>query len=419
MKDKLYPILLKLLAATVLLPIQITNIVIMLIGAYWLSIGAWKSKYQHLKAQPIALLWMALYGLFLLHGARDSYSPLTRQILETSLPMLVFPLIFASIPYHLTSFDKKSVLQVFVLANIAALIISLLIGCYKAYLRYHYGSFDPNFTYAWFFYSHDLSSHIGLHATHFSISLMLSLLVLLYQGFTVKRLNNILITICYAGVWLLAARTVIAIGTLFLAYYFLKKKKAKQIFSILIASLLLLAVLSRLQLIQEKLTLTFQEKHVLNTGEVYRNTRLVLWKIGWETFTQKPLFGVGVSGLYTSLEEAFQKYKLKMSYNNTHNQYLDFAVRFGITGFIAFLIVILKMLLFTISNKDPLGTFCILLLILSLVTESYLNTNKGLTIFFSICSFIIFVDRSPQITNVPLYTQLLPPDASIDTSQEG
>ena len=129
----------------------------------------------------------------------------------------------------------------------------------------------------------------------------------------------------------------------------------------------------------------------LDTWE--KTNRVHIWKSSMEIFKENPLVGVGTGDINDELNRRFmvnnQKY-LAIQNTNTHNQFLDYLIKYGILGFalIAFSFVIF----FKEAWKEPNGLFLMFLVlcIFCMITENILNRQLGIVFFFFLNSMFFF-----------------------------
>lgn len=128
--------------------------------------------------------------------------------------------------------------------------------------------------------------------------------------------------------------------------------------------------------------------------------RWIYWKTGWQIFKDSFWTGVGTG----DVEDVFFTYHknlnpdLKSKYlNRAHNQYLTFAISFGIFGLLYFIYVIIFN--FPIKNIPFFIVSFWLIAILSMVNEDTLETQAGVTfIAFYYCLLgLHFKDLKPKM----------------------
>jgi O-antigen ligase len=124
-----------------------------------------------------------------------------------------------------------------------------------------------------------------------------------------------------------------------------------------------------------------------------RTNRVYIWKSATQVFKQNPFFGVGTGDIQLELVAQYGKdgeeYLAKNS-ANTHNQYLDFLLKFGILGFLPILWAFIKYLEKSLSHKDILYTSFLILIFGSMLTENIINRQMGIIFFFLLNSMFYF-----------------------------
>jgi hypothetical protein len=121
--------------------------------------------------------------------------------------------------------------------------------------------------------------------------------------------------------------------------------------------------------------------------------RLEFWKAGFSIFKDHLIFGTGTGDVQKAFHEKYielnspldEKWRLR-----AHNQYLTFALTFGITGLIYFLITLFYPVL---KFKSGDAAFLIFMAIaaLSFVNEDTLETQAGVTFIMFFMSLFIAV----------------------------
>jgi O-antigen ligase len=113
--------------------------------------------------------------------------------------------------------------------------------------------------------------------------------------------------------------------------------------------------------------------------------RLILWDAGKEIVMEHPVLGVGLGDTDDEVNKILIRDKNENLFNyNLHNQYIDYWVTFGTVGLLAFLFILLTPL----RHPDILFRIFILIIGVSLLTESMLLRQKGLVfflLFYGLC----------------------------------
>lgn len=103
--------------------------------------------------------------------------------------------------------------------------------------------------------------------------------------------------------------------------------------------------------------------------------------------------GDGIGDSQQRLYDTYLKHQYIEYYNNkynAHNQYLEILVSNGIIGLFYLVAVLLIPLYYSIKQKKTLYTLFIISISLAFITESWLNTNKGVVLYSFFNSLFIF-----------------------------
>ncbi|MEO9952216.1 O-antigen ligase family protein [Nonlabens sp.] len=119
-------------------------------------------------------------------------------------------------------------------------------------------------------------------------------------------------------------------------------------------------------------------------GEIYSSfvTRVSIWKTAWERAQEDVWFGVGAADGKDELNQAYidtnqiflSKYKFP-----THNQYIDFLLKFGILGLIGVLLYVFHILWIGLKWQHVIPIFFFLLFFTSNLTDDFLIRFDGIT----------------------------------------
>jgi O-antigen ligase len=265
--------------------------------------------------------------------------------------------------------------------------------------------FAPQFT------NHNFSEPIAIHATFFSMQLVIALVFMIYYLLNYKissPLKIIYAACCFillAGLVQLGSKSILI--TLFLVFalvfpYFMPTwKKRLQFISVVaaISVITLGAIFSNT---------TFRAKYIndmqtdlspLKPGQ-NSEPRLARWEVISSVIKSSPIIGHGSGSEITILSDQFFNHKLYDSYIeklNAHNQYLSFLLKSGIWGLPIYLAVLIYGFKIALQHKDVLFvSFMLLVAILSL-SENILDVDKG--VFFYGFFFTFFLFSYPQKNN--------------------
>jgi O-antigen ligase len=123
-----------------------------------------------------------------------------------------------------------------------------------------------------------------------------------------------------------------------------------------------------------------------------KTNRIVIWRNSLELMSLSPIIGFGTGDVQDDLTEMYKKNKelWRMQFFNTHNQYLDYQLRYGVLG--------TALLVFSLSfyfNKayrgsDYLYLSFILLFTLCFLSENLMQREWGILCFAFFNSFLYY-----------------------------
>lgn len=266
---------------------------------------------------------------------------------------------------------------------------------------------------------YNFTKPLKIHPTYIG---MFYLTALIFMGQAI--FNRILRYVCMAmfgaGFLFLNSRIVflgILIWTgyrVFLGVRFLvKRQKHKQIalYSLILGLtfLLLCKLVSdtyigfRLRNIYQFELSTEGEKSVNFHGK--SNPRMARYVSAFKLAMEKPLFGHGTADEYTQLKTQFTKDGLlyaAMAGYNAHNQFIGYAIRFGIFGlfFLLFFFFSNAKIAFKAKKYDYL-LFILIVFCVNLV-ENYFDRNFGITfsaVIFTVFSYVCLLKKETAVLN--------------------
>jgi len=121
--------------------------------------------------------------------------------------------------------------------------------------------------------------------------------------------------------------------------------------------------------------------------------RLEFWKTGWNIFLQNPVKGVGTGDVQASFNSQYEHQHTKLRkewWLRAHNQYLTFALTFGIFGLCLFLLSLFYPWFKLNMKASFLYSLFLLTSLLSFFTEDTLETQAGVTFYAFFNAFFLF-----------------------------
>lgn len=385
------------------------NIATILLGFLWLTSGdAWLGYKNYFRGYLVAAL---LFYICYVYGVSYSANGLEAGIdLERKIPLLLFPLILLSAKEQLTPQLIFWVLLSFVLTCIFLFLFCIA----NAYMVYIYSqSLD-------YFFYHDLSIVLNLHAIYFSMHLAFALLILLYWAYfhsknwrmwqwTMMSLGSLILSL---GLLLLGGRIVqgalVIILMGFVTYSVYQQPRYR--WYILLATFVLTVLTVGIVLSSETLKKRFTE--LTEKGLVFdaqKNNasgwtlRQAKWRCAMEIWQQNFWWGVGTGDVQDNLQKCYEKNNFwgHVFRFNTHNQYLETAVALGLIGLLILLSYLGIIFYEAVAQKNTLLLSLITLLSVSFITEAMLNRQKAIVLMAFFVSLLLSYASNSSPSNQP------------------
>jgi O-antigen ligase len=133
-----------------------------------------------------------------------------------------------------------------------------------------------------------------------------------------------------------------------------------------------------------------------NSNEV--NFRYGIYHCAGTILKENWITGVGLGNVQKQLDNCYSGYTYK-NYDdyshtvyNSHNQYIDICLKFGVFGLIAFLIF----LFWGVNNKDLIYHVFLFIIMIGLVTENLFDRQIGV-VFFTFFNSLFFINKTNYI----------------------
>jgi len=329
--------------------------------------------------------------------------------IEKTLSYIVF---FAFIPT--LSIQKRQLFKLFKLfayLNLLLIIYCFIIAVYNVFELESFYVFNPdNLVNENLFLYHRFSKPIGFHAIYFSVYLVFSSCILWYEIENIKnkKLHYLILFIFLIGIGLLQSFAVLIAYLLIIFVYFVffNHKKVNRRYFVLMILLLIVSMSvfhKKANGFGEKILSYNIEENVHSKKWNSLNIRLAKWECAIEVVKNHMLFGTGVGCSQTLLNEMYLKKHFEIGYNksfSTHNQYLHYAVEFGVLGLLIYFAFLIVGFYESFINNNFLMFSLIILLLICGITENILTLNKGI-VFFS-----VFYYASKKFNNEKLSNEI-------------
>lgn len=122
------------------------------------------------------------------------------------------------------------------------------------------------------------------------------------------------------------------------------------------------------------------------------DSRMARWVVAIDLIAEKPIFGHGTGIEREMLTKAYHEKGMEISQENrfnSHNQYLGFAIDFGLLGLTFLCIFLFGNIIRNIKNKNEIGLFFFIVIGACCLTENFLIRNMGVN-FVAIFTLLFF-----------------------------
>jgi len=324
------------------------------------------------------------------------------QAWGAQITIFLIPIVFFLNPFDINKY-RSQLLMGFALvctATIAYLFIDALIT-----IRHYHLPIIVLFSGA--FTNHNFSEPINIHATFFSMQLVIAMVVLL--SVIIKETGNfkklfylLCCTVLLAGIIQLSSKSIFVVLAVtinvVLPYFLLTGKKRLHFFitSMVLTVLIASAILASNNFRERYVTSLSDDLSQSVPGQI-TDTRLARWRVSFELIKRSPVIGYGAGAEIGLLQDGFYNHRLYNSYLNklnTHSEYLSFLLKSGIIGLVIYLATLVFGFRAAFRKNDVIFfTFMLLIAAVSL-SENLLDVDKGI-IFYAF--FFAFFSAHPSM----------------------
>lgn len=408
--EKIRFLLVLLLAISLPFDISYSSIIFLLLCVITL-LDLSKEKLQRIPKQ--IWLFQLIYFLGVIGYFSSFHKSAAGFLLERQLTILLFPVI---LPIALKINEEKVQLALLalVLATFYAIAYLFVSMFYTIFYEIKMPVIETIFSGA--FFNHQFSKPLEIHAGYLSLYVSLSILYcihLYYQTkqITIKILLAAVTLFLFTGLFFLASRNTF-IATFFILLFIFPLFKTKNKFRYLLISIVILStgffIITSVPYLKERFftDLIADIKPLRNGSYINYNTaepRVERWKGAVELIKKSPVIGYGTGDEIEILKVEYAKRGFFISYLenfNSHNQYISYLLKNGITGLCIFLFAFCYYLSLAILKKDFMYLSFLLLLLIGFYTENILDSNKGIVffaLFNTLFGYSILSDRRKSL----------------------
>jgi O-antigen ligase len=401
-KEKLFNYTILLVSIFPILGLKISVSIIFLFGFFSIYIFFSEKNYTYVTKTDLKNVFVltSFYLALLISCLFTTDKLITLKLLEQNSSFLIFPLFLILNRRFIHSSTLSLSLTFFVLSNVC-------LAIYVWLNIYHYGiskAFNEN-TYYYPILRLYFSRLTGIHLPYLGMLFVFSSLIIVNRllksekGITIKKTIEILFLLfLLISVFTFAARQSIVSFLLissFLIFFNLISNLKKTVYfsAVVVISIPLFSIPS----VQNRIKEFTEAKLILPSKD--QNSDQVNFRYGIYNCTLKLIqehwkSGVGAENVQKKLNECYSSYTYKgfddfqhKTYN-THNQFFDILLKFGVFGFLCFFVY----LFWGIKLKSDYYYIFIALSILCMLTENILDRQIGI-VFFNFFNSLFFVQN--------------------------
>lgn len=347
------------------------------------------------------LFWIALAGMLYTENTEEGWFRLQQKSL-----LLVFPLVFGTITISWQK-ELKWIVSFFLIGVLLACLLSL-IDATIYWIR------NDN---AERFFAHGLAEFVNLYPYILALLCLMLIIILAEAGLGNLELHPwlqhrfvIVGLALFFSVFLLllSVKQIIIAWLFFIVAYAIRLNKNRFVLYLLSVAFILtvLSVFFIPTLKTKVLEITSKEDNMIpldRDASLGRNwngiaIRRAIWACTMDVIKANPLLGVGTGDGQDHLQAAYEnrQFYFASRYNryNTHNQYLQTIVNFGIAGLLVWLCSLSGLL--WQYRKNWLVFSLLACLLFAMLTESMFETNKGVLLMAYLFTVFCFHYQEPR-----------------------
>jgi O-antigen ligase len=322
--------------------------------------------------------------------------------------ILLFPILFCLSPFDLKKY-RGQLLSGFSLVC-TLVVLYLYADAFKT--MSHYDLPLRNIVSA-AFTNQNFADPIEMHATFFSLQLVIALVYMLSELLKKRTAPNKIVygissIILLAGIIQLSSKSIFAVLFLIINLaipYFLFKDKKRVRFIAVAASLSTIIIIGIFTIGSFRVRFVNSLRYDLKTTKDNAfDSRLDRWSTATELIGKSPVIGYGAGSELGLLHESFfakKHYNSFLNNLNSHNEYLSTLLKSGVIGLLIYLTTLWFGFKQALQRTDLLFfTFMLLIAIVSL-SENILDVDKGVIFYSFFFSFFIFSGDGKAVTAAP------------------
>jgi O-antigen ligase len=334
-----------------------------------------------------SLIFFLLYFISLLYSDDRTTGIIS---MEKKLAILIFPIVFMTV--HLSRLEFNNIIKYFSISTVVAAIICLVFLIFNLHLELEF-SFESilqvflpqNFRIT--------TSPIGIHPAYFAFYCCIASIFLMKSAILnqqKKPLKYLSITVLLVLIFIIGYKIIIltTILSLLLLAGFYRKEVANNDYLFITFIILSIGVFIVVRSYAASVV-EYPSESIQDNRWGKEDLRFEQWSAALELVASNKFFGLGIGDIQNELNQIYEENNLgsaSKQHYNLHNQFLEILVELGIVGLSVFLLILLINISISIRNSDVMFLLFNFNFIFFCLAESVLERQKGIVLFFFICS---------------------------------
>jgi hypothetical protein len=329
------------------------------------------------------------------------------SLLETRISLLLFPVILSLEPI------KQKVRRIFLRHYLSSIAVSFVVATVIAIYRNIQGPIPDIWFNQWYYHYSDLTSPIKIDPLYLALFVSFAVVVLLLDQFQPSDSKLIKNKTLIIGLLVLFSLFLVMIGvrSILIILIFLigmiiaqnRKRIGKKFLVVSFALIVIIVGLSVLSPVtRERFEGLYKSKFEFSKFTV---DRFIIWSTAGEYILENPsefIVGKGTGSSEKLMDELYTKKHIDWNFEkktNTHNQYIEFLLDSGFIGLLVLISFLALSIIEFSKSGNSLGLFFIILITTAMISENYLNRQKGVMFFSVFYSLFYFVKRDESQIN--------------------
>ena len=354
----------------------------------YMIISQWKSVKQ-IKISKYNILFFILFLLSLLSILYSVNIQMAFKVLIRYLPLILFPIIVSLISKKIL----REIISYFILITVGATVICLIYALYRYVDIGNWKLMNEYGLYYSIFSGHEFSKVLGIHASYFSVNILISI-GFLYEKFNqvsqinLKEKRNYILLILYLSICVYLLNSFAILMALLIVAMLILAMRLKRHRTAILVLLCLGGSIMFYTKFKKRLNIDSFSIPIETTAREGKwnnfNTRVAKWSGALGVINENPVLGVGIGDSKDELMKSYLDNGFNFGYEskfNEHNQFFGVWMQSGILALLTYIIIVLSPIIIGFKNKHiPMITFGITYAFFS-IGESFLIRQRGIVVF--------------------------------------